>query len=205
MTDSAAVQPGTAIQELVIDELMPRFDADVAEHLIVRATPATTFASARGLDFLRVRTPLLDAALWLRELPARATGHAAATPPRLVLAEGDPLPGWLVLGERAGHEIVFGAVGRFWQPRIEWREVTRDGFATFAEPGWGKIAANFTVTPYGSHATLLTYECRTVTTDADTRRRFLRYWRLVHPFVGHIFRATVRTIRADAEAHDAGR
>jgi hypothetical protein len=50
---------------------------------------------------------------------------------------------------------------------------------------------------------LLTYECRTTTTDADARRRFLRYWRLVRPFVGHIFRATVRTIGEHAEAEEA--
>ena len=50
------------------------------------------------------------------------------------------------------------------------------------------------------HASLLTYECRTATTDADSRIRFLRYWRLIRPFVAHIFRATVATIRDHAES-----
>ena len=119
-----------------------------------------------------------------------------------MLAEGDPIPGWLVIGEHPGHEIAFGAVGRFWQPNIEWRDVAPGDFAAFSEPGWGKIAANFAVTSYGEHATLLTYECRTVTTDDESRRRFLRYWSLIRPFVGHIFRATLRTLRTirdDAE------
>jgi hypothetical protein len=74
--------------------------------------------------------------------------------------------------------------------------------AAFAEPGWGKIAASFVVAPYGEHATLLTYECRTVTTDPESRRRFLRYWSIVRPFVRHILRATLRTIRDDAERGD---
>ena len=69
----------------------------------------------------------------------------------------------------------------------------------FIVSGWGKIAANLAVTGYGEDATILTYECRTVTTDEESRRKFLRYWALVRPFVGHIFRATVRTIRDDAE------
>jgi hypothetical protein len=116
-----------------------------------------------------------------------------------VLAEGDPLPGWLLLGERPGHELAFGAVGKFWQPNIEWRDVDTADFASFSEAGWGKIAANFVVHPYGEYATLLTYECRTLTTDDGSRRQFRRYWWLVRPFVGHILRAALRTIRDDAE------
>ena len=77
------------------------------------------------------------------------------------VAIADDLPGRLVLGETPGRELAFGAVGKFWQPDIEW--------------------------------------CRTVTTDPESRQRFLRYWWLVRPFVAHIMRASLRTIRADAE------
>lgn len=75
-----------------------------------------------------------------------------------------------------------------------------DEFSSFAEPGWGKIAANFSVMQYGEHCSLLSYQCRTVTTDPESRRRFLSYWRLIRPFVAHIMRATVHKIKADAEA-----
>jgi hypothetical protein len=119
-----------------------------------------------------------------------------------VLARGDPLPGWLVLGQRPDRELAFGAVGKFWQPSIEWRDVPVGAFAEFDEPGWGKIAANFSVLPYGQRSSLLTYECRTVTTDVDSRTKFARYWRLGRPVIAHIFRATVRTIRENAEGSD---
>jgi len=184
---------------LIIDAVMPEFDVAIAEHIIVRADPSATFRAARGLDFLRVRSPLLDAAMWARGLPARVAHQAAPTPPRLVLAEGDELPGWVVLGEQPDRELAFGAVGKFWQPNIEWRDVDAAEFAAFADPGWGKIAANFSVLPCGEDATLLSYECRTHTTDAASRRQFARYWWLMRPFIAHIFRATVRTIRDDAE------
>ena len=183
---------------LLIDEFVPSFDAAIAEHLIVRADPSTTFRAARELDFLSVHTPLLDVAMWARGLPARVTGRAVAAPPRLVLSEGDPLPGWLVLGENPGVELVFGAVGKFWQANIEWRDVAAADFTQFTEPGWGKIVANLCVLPYG-RATLLTYECRTVTTDPASRQKFLRYWSVMRPFIAHIFRATVRTIRDHAQ------
>ena len=115
MTDDAT--------SLIIDAVMPTFDVGIAEHSIVRAEPAATFRAARELDFLSVRTPLLDAAMWLRGLPARVAHEAPVPPPHLVLAEGDELPGWVLLGEHPDREIAFGAVGKFWQPNIEWRDV----------------------------------------------------------------------------------
>lgn len=185
---------------LLIDALMPTWDANIAEHLIVRAEPGRTFGAARDLDFLSVHSPLLAASMWVRGVPDRLSRRPSMAPPRLVLSAGDELPGWVVLGEQPGRELAFGAVGRFWQPNIEWHDVPAEKFAAFAVPGWGKIVADFSVVPYGEHASLLTYECRTATTDADSRVRFLRYWRLVRPFVGHIFRATVATIGENAES-----
>jgi hypothetical protein len=187
---------------LLIDAVQARCDESIAAHVIVDATPAETFAAARDLDFLTIRTPLLTASFVVRDLPARLLGRPRPpAPPRMSLSGGDglDLPGWMVLAERPDREIVFGAVGRFWTPTIEWNEhVDPARFATFDEPGWGAIACNFVVLPYGTHRSLLTYECRTRITDASSRAKFRRYWCLVRPFVGHILRATVTTIRADA-------
>jgi len=183
---------------MLLDEAMPTADATISEHIVVQADGATTFAAARDVDFLRVRTPMLVAAMWVRGMPARITHHAEVVPPTLVLNE-ETMPGWILLGQRPDEEIAFGAVGVFWTPKIEWRPTIRDEFPNFAEPGFGKIACNFSVRHYGEGSTLLSYECRTVTTDAASRRAFTRYWQLIRPFVAHIMRATVRTIRDDAE------
>ena len=187
-------------EAMLIESVMPDADALIAVHTIVAADPAATYQAARDLDFLTVRTPLLTAAMWLRGLPERLRGRASPAPPRWRLDDIGALPGWLLLGERPGAEIAFGAVGRFWQPVIDWLQVAPDDFAGFGAPGWGKIAANFSVTGYGEQHTLLSYQCRTVTTDPGSRRRFRRYWWLIRPFVGHIMRATVATIKADAES-----
>jgi hypothetical protein len=184
---------------MLLDDALATFDVSLAVHTVVHADPETTYAAARGLDFLRVRTPLLLAAMWVRGLPAKVTHRAEAVPPTLLLSEG-ALPGWVLLGERPGEEIAFGAIGVFWHPQIEWHDVEPADFATFAEPGFGKIACNYSVRPYGEAASLLSYECRTATTDDEPRRAFARYWRLIRPFVAHIMRATVDTIRDDAEA-----
>jgi hypothetical protein len=183
---------------LVLDREMPAFDVVITESIVVDAEVEATFVAARRLDFLRVRTPLLAAAFWMRGLPEWfRPGTTRPPPPRLVLGEGDPLPGWLVLGETPGRELAFGAVGKFWQGTIEWRDVDRSEFAGFAEPGFGKIACDLRVQPCGEGRTLLTYECRTGTTSPDARRKFARYWWLIRPFVGHVMRATLATIQRD--------
>jgi hypothetical protein len=71
--------------------------------------------------------------------------------------------------------------------------------ATFAAPGWGKIACDFSVRPYGEGRTLLSYECRTVTADAESRRRFAQYWSVIRPFVAHIMRVTLKTIANNSQ------
>lgn len=185
-------------ERMIIDEQLSVYDEAIAEHLVVAADPPTTLETARQLDFLTVRAPLLDAAMWVRDLPDRVRHRASPLPPKLTLADGVSLPGWMSLGQRDGVEVAFGAVGKFWQSSIEWRDVPTSEFATFADPGWGKIACNFTVRPYGKASTLLTYECRTATTDLVSRRRFARYWWLIRPIVGHIMRATLATIAANA-------
>ena len=60
-TTGDRIHPGD--ERLLIDEAMPTFDVGIDEHLIVRSDPATTCDAARRLDFLRVRTPLLVAAM----------------------------------------------------------------------------------------------------------------------------------------------
>lgn len=177
------------------------FDARIARHAIVDARPPVVYRAALELDFLQVRTPLLTASMWVRGLPMRLSGRPQPPPPpRLTLSEESSMPGWMSLGRVADREIAFGAVGVFWTPDIRWNEaVDAEHFAAFAEPGWGKIACNFTTFEYGESRTLLTYECRTFVTDPESRHKFLRYWTLIRPFVGHIMGATVRTVRAQAE------
>jgi hypothetical protein len=195
--------------ELLIDRYLPDFDVTIVEHVLVDADVATTWQALRELDLMQVHTPLMDAAMRVRGAPvaiARAFGSQRPDPPpppELRLGgDGPGLPGWLDLGEVPYREIAFAAVGRFWQPDIEWYDVeamTPEGFADFDAPGWGRIAANFSLVPYGRRRTIVSYEARTATNDPDSARRFRRYWLLVRPFVGHIMRAALDAVRDGAE------
>ncbi len=200
------VAPNPPVGPMLLDGFIDGADAEVAVHNIVAASPDRTFDAAKALDLLEVQTPLLTASFWVRGLPAKVLGRADPPPPaKLTLDGGLELPGWMLLAEAHGREIVFGAVGVFWTPTISWNtDVRPDQFAEFAEPGWGKIACNYSVRSYGEHRSLLSYECRTLTTDNESRRQFNRYWWLIRPFVRHIMNTTVRTIGTHAEAGRAG-
>jgi hypothetical protein len=129
-------------------------------------------------------------------------GRDVTAPPSLMLArDSGVVPGWLLLGEIPGREVVFGAVGTFWKPDIEWHDLTAEQFADFAEPGWGKIACHLLVRPDGPHRSILSYECRTATTDPVSQARMSRYWWLIRPFVAYVLRAVLRTIRGNVNAH----
>jgi hypothetical protein len=187
----------------VLERLLPVFDMVITEHLVVDAGTDDTYRAARELDFLTVRSPILAAAMFVRGLPAKIRGHGPEPLQQLRLAADSlALPGWLLLGDVPGREVAFGAIGKFWKADIEWRDVPIERFATFDEPGWGKIGCRFLVRPDGPGRSILTYECRTGTTDPEARRTMARYWWLIRPFVGHILRATLRTIAANAETHN---
>jgi hypothetical protein len=196
--------PAQTVSDHLIDSYLPAFDLVTTERLVIEADANRVYQAARDLDFMSVRTPLLSASFFVRGLPARLSGKSIAPPPVLRLASDDAgLPGWVLLGEKQGTEVAFGAVGRFWQPNIEWRDVDRDDFADFAEPGWGKIACHFFVTGTEAGRSCLTYECRTATTDIHARQQMARYWWLIRPFVAHIMRATLRTIAGTARPGSA--
>jgi hypothetical protein len=205
-TPRAADDPRMAADELLIDRLMPRFDATLMRHVVVDAPPPRVWEALRRLDLMEVgaRAPLARALMAVRAAPdalaRRVRGRPAPPPPdRLPLVEPERI-GWALLGERPGSELVVGGVGHFWTPSIRWREVAPGDFADFAEPGNAAIAWGFTLSPYGEGRTLLTTECRTRATDERSRRGFMRYWRLMRPFIGYIIGLSPRIVKERAEA-----
>lgn len=197
------VENSAALETLhLLDRQLPAYDVVLTEHVVIDAATQVVFEAAKNFDFMTTRSPLVFALMTARGAPGRVRGHRATAPPSLMLArDSGVLPGWLLLGEIAGREIVFGAVGTFWKPDIEWHDVTAEEFADFSEPGWGKIACHLLVRPAGAGRSILSYECRTATTDAASKARMSRYWWLIRPVVAYILRAVLRTIRANVDAH----
>ncbi|EKX68457.1 hypothetical protein Sipo8835_11030 [Streptomyces ipomoeae] len=205
----------TGARPLLLDRALPDFRFTRLECATVAAGPPQTYRTARDLDLLSIHSPLFDLVARARGLPDRLRGNPASPPASMRLAdlfdtvtegrhdqeqrEYEQEQPWVGLGEDPGRELVFGAVGKAWQPSIQWRRIEPGEFPEFAEPGWAKIAAALVVHPYGTRRSLLTYEARTACTDPVATRRFARYWTVVSPDVGIVMRAALHAIRTTAE------
>ncbi len=195
------IAPAVA-QPLVLDRMLPVFELTRFEDVLVEARAHPLFCSARGFDHLHAHSPLFDLALWARGLgdrirhrdEQRSTARLAD-----LFDERGGTGAWVPLGERPDRELAFGAVGKVWQPSIEWRRVEPAQFAAFDEPGWAKIGAAICILPYGEDRCVLTYETRVRCTDEESLHHFRRYWHAMSPGIGVVLKATLRGIKETAE------
>jgi hypothetical protein len=189
---------------MLIDRFLPRFDVTQVFEASVNAPPERTFAAIRDTD---LHDPLVDALFALRELPQRLVrwwrgekAPPAARKGKLTFTTiTESRPGWTVLAEEPGRELVVGSVGRFWRRDYGWRPVKADEFTRFHEPGFAKLAIGFAVRPAPGGGAILRYEARTTTTDPTAERTFRRYWRLILPGVALIMGRVLRRIKRQAE------
>lgn len=189
---------------MLLDRYLPKYDITEAHAVVVDADMDLTWQAVRRSDLSR--SAMIRSLLELRSLPNRLHGvlrrrPSEASHPPLTLDDMERA-GFLLLGERPGHEIVFGSVVQPWkavtddEPALQ---VEAGRFAAFDTPGYVKVAFNIRVEPYGSGRALITTETRTAATDPTSFRRFARYWMLVGPFSALIRRLMLRIAKSDAE------
>lgn len=170
------------------DEFLPVYDVSDAVATVAETDRETAWQALLEVDLLKVgrEAPLVGVLGALRMLP-EVVGHllhgeAPEKPPdSMRLRDLPSLPmyegGWILLGERSGHEIALGLVGRFWRPVIEWAPVSSaDEFRDFDQPGFAKTVYDLSVREVDESRTLLSGLMRTATTDEHARRWFRRYW-----------------------------
>jgi hypothetical protein len=190
---------------LHIDEVMPHFDVNVVQHIVVNADPEETYQAVLDADLMDNR--VTDLMVGARDLPNRllrrtqmADGGQPGQRPtfRMRDASGQRM-GWVGLRDEPGVEFLAGLVGQFWRRDYGIVQVSPEEFASFDRPGYAKTVAGFALHPHGRGRTLLTYESRTVTTDAAARRRFATYWLVLRPFVRLMLRGALVTMKRQAE------
>jgi hypothetical protein len=178
----------------MLAEQLPAYDVNEVHAVTIAAPPEVVMRSVREVTAGEV--PLLVVLMGLRTLPALLRGQRPSI--RRPILDGFAGRGFVALAEDPD-ELVFGVVGRFWQPSGGVRRISPDEFRGFAEPGYAKGAIGFRVERRGDR-TVLTTETRVAVTDEAARTRFRRYWRLVHPGSAAIRIAWLRAIRRRAEA-----
>ena len=139
----------------------------------------------------------LSALLIVRALPRRVIGRRPA--PRTLTLEDLTRAGFVVLVDRPAEELVLGLVGRFWRVTGDIRSVEADRFDRSPEPGFARTAWNFAIEKRGAESSVVITQTRVVCTDGESRRKFLRYWKLVGPFSALIRRRLLELIKRHAE------
>jgi hypothetical protein len=177
----------------VLDEFLPRYDFNEVHSVTTSASPAAVMDAIKALTPAEV--PVLVALMAIRSVPTLLGRRRPSLRGRLL--DGFRRGGFVDL-HAAPDELVLGGVGRFWQPTGGLRRVDPAEFRDFAEPGWAKAAFNFQVERADGRTRVRT-ETRIATTDEHARRRFGRYWRVIHPGSALIRIAWLRAIRRRAE------
>jgi molybdenum cofactor cytidylyltransferase len=173
----------------LLDTLLPEYHVRAAYGLNVAAPAATVY---RAL----LETNLADSWVTRTLMGLRSLGRRADGPFRL---RDLPRHGaFFRLGEDPPRELVIGVVGRFWAVRGGVCDSDPESFRAPPPAGTAKAAWNFRIEP-APDGSRLTTETRVLCADADSRRSFRRYWRVIGPFSGIIRMEALRLIRRQAQ------
>ncbi len=181
----------------LLDGVMPEAEVDECHQVHVAAPADVTFDAACRLDLQA--SPVNAAIMGIRTLPARFRGDPVrADASDGLLAETLAL-GWGRLAEDPGRELVMGAVTQPWKGEAVFRPVPPEEFAAFNEPGFAKITWTLSVEPTGPDTCVFRTRTRVMTTDADSRQQFRRYWAMFSPGILLIRYEVLRLLKAAAE------
>jgi hypothetical protein len=199
------------------DEFLPAYDVSDAVATVVETDREAAWRALLDVDLLEVgrEAPLVGVLGALRMLPEVVGqllhGERPPKPPdSMRLRDMPSIPmregGWILLGERAGEEMAFGLVGKFWRPAIEFARIeTAAEFRSFSEPGFAKTVYELSVRELEPRRTLLSGLMRTATTEEHARRWFRRYWTFgvgsgAHILVGALLDSARRAAEGNAAA-----
>ena len=163
-----------------LDRLLPRYHFVERHAIDVQATPERALTAVREVTL--AETPLVRLLFRLRGIP---------TPPGSIYDSMEEIEFDLLAADDT--EIVLGGIGQPWRARGNVRRGV--DFGTFAEPGFAKMAVNFT-----ADGRTLSTETRVLMTDEASRRKFRRYWLVIRPFSGLVRRSWLRAAKRRAES-----
>jgi hypothetical protein len=173
-----------------LEELIPAprlLELDQAE---VQTAPVELYERLRHGNL--GASPLVRALFALRTIPERLRGDEPDYRVRLDdLSSSPERPGFQILSETAPNEFCVGAIGKVWQPNIEFVHVgSAAEFSEFDRPGFVKVAWAVRVLPLGASASRVEFELRVDATDDESWHKFRRYFRVIGP-ASHFIRRSV--------------
>lgn len=185
----------TADQDPLLDRFMPSYDIADRRSLRVHAPAETTLEAASQINLQQ--SSVIDGIFKARQVILRGEPEDKHQP--LGLVAQAKTWGWGLLAETPGREMVFGAVTQPWAANVVFRALPPEEFAAFHEPGYAKIVWTIRADPLAPGESVARTETRVVTTDAESRRKFRRYWSFFSRGIVLIRWEALRLVRAEAE------
>jgi hypothetical protein len=179
----------TALDRLIASPRLAEVD-----HVDVRADAARAWADVRFGDLAASR--IARALFALRTAADRLAGEE----PEVALRIDDMTstlerPGFRLLSETPGREVVVGAIGKVWRVRIPFVHVAdAEAFAAFDADGFVKVAWALRVSPRpeGSRVEI---EVRVDATDDGSWEKFRRYFTVIGPASRFIRRSQLSALK----------
>jgi hypothetical protein len=191
----ATRSPEIGDEDALLDAFMPEYEVVERHHVRVAAPADVTYAAASDVDLQQ--SWIVRAIFKARELFMGSRAPHRPMPSSL-LAQVRAV-GWGVLAEVPCREIVMGAVTQPWKADVVFRALPPDRFAAFNDSGYVKIVFTLRSDPAGDGESIFRTETRAMTTDADARAKFRRYWSMVSPGVILIRWMSLGPVKAEAE------
>lgn len=183
----------------MLDELMPLYEFDETHSIRVSVPPARAMEAVESVPLGEM--PLARLLFTVRSLPAVVEGRRGLPAEKTVSLYEQMLAfGFTQLAKEPGREVVCGVVGQMFKPRGGVTPAVGDvrSFLAFREPGYARVAMNFSAEAVEGGARLAT-ETRVMTTDPTSRRRFALYWGAIRPGSAAVRRSWLRAAKRRAE------
>ncbi len=181
-----------------LDKFLPECQFREYHETTVQAPVDRVVEAARQVSFAD-----MPAAVWLMRVRDLAGGRAPdehRSPRPILEMMAQPGTGFLPLDVSDPREIVYGMVGKPWTNEPPPPVRTAEQFLSFAEPGQIRVAFNIRIVEEAPRRVRLSTETRTLGNDAQARRLFSRYWRIIYPGSAIIRRVWLDAIAARARA-----
>lgn len=197
---------------MLLNDILSEYDFSEVHSVVIRSSASHAFRSIKQVAPSEISS-IFHWLMKIRFLPAWIAGKPGfGFFGEKALLDQMTEGHFIMLAKEVDREVVIGivmpsTVGHSWRlPDAVKRgaENARE-FAVFNQPGFVRVATNFYVDEAGDDGFVrVTTETRVKAIDADARRRFTRYWRLIRPGSGLIRRSWLKAIRHRAEAGIAG-
>jgi hypothetical protein len=184
----------------LIAQCMPEFSLRFVQRVAVDADRELAYLRLRGLDLSEI--PLVHSYMRVKSLPKRVRawwrGKRRPSPDSARLSDlVCRIPGVNLLAEQRRDELVFGAIGKFWQPTRPLERIAPQAFRRFSEPGFGKLALSLRVAPRELGGTWITVELRGQATDSLSEANLKRAWQVIGRIGELLCRECLQRLAAD--------